>query len=210
MTKKYYYVLYGLAIMAVTGCSSAKLQISTEPSGAKVFVNDVAVGNSPVSVEYSKLPYENVLNVRVQKEEYGTLNTYIEGPKQAGLGQRVMIRIPKAPDETARVNQDVDQILLAHKLAMSRRFGEAMKIAEQLIMDHPTLVSAYVLRGSICFFARNYEEARNSYHHVLDLDASNQEATKMLKYMDDRKMLSAPARAVSGDATSPAIEGANQ
>jgi len=182
--------IFCAAVLLVVGfgCSSAKLQVISEPSGAKVYINDVAEGSTPVNIDYAKLPYESLLTLKVQKENYGTVTAFIEGPKQATLGQKVTLKISKEPDQITQVNRDVDRILAAHKLAMDHRFHEALLIADQLIIEHPDLISAQVLRGSICFYSKNYSEARSSYKRVLELDASNEDATKMLKYLDDRHL----------------------
>jgi hypothetical protein len=187
------------------GCSSARLQVVSEPSGAKVYVNDIAQGSTPVNIDYGKLPYENVLTLKVQKENYGTVTAYIEGPKQATLGQKVTLKIAKQPDEITEVNREVDRIFAAHKLAMDHRFHEALLVADQLIIEHPDFISAHVLRGSICFYSKNYNESRISYKRVLELDASNGEATKMLKYLDDRHLQGGEADRVLSS-NEPAID----
>ncbi|HVZ94985.1 MAG TPA: PEGA domain-containing protein [Phycisphaerales bacterium] len=70
------FVVSGVAALGMLGgCVDRRIFISSEPSGATVFLNDVEVGQTPVEVEFT---YFGVYDVRLRKEGYEPLVTRAE------------------------------------------------------------------------------------------------------------------------------------
>ncbi|NUQ68578.1 MAG: PEGA domain-containing protein [Phycisphaerales bacterium] len=63
-------LLLGVALLA--GCSSRRIAITSEPTGALVTVNDVEVGRTPVEAEFT---YYGVYDVRVEAKGFEPLRT---------------------------------------------------------------------------------------------------------------------------------------
>jgi hypothetical protein len=63
------------AILAVllTGCVERRLTINTDPSDAKVILNDEYIGISPVTVSFN---WYGDYNVRIEKEGFATVRTH--------------------------------------------------------------------------------------------------------------------------------------
>lgn len=61
-----------LSTAALTGCMQRTIHISSEPSGAQVFLNDVEVGRTPVEVGFT---YFGTYDVRLRREGYEPLIT---------------------------------------------------------------------------------------------------------------------------------------
>ncbi|CAG0980846.1 hypothetical protein PHYC_01755 [Phycisphaerales bacterium] len=57
---------------ALPGCLTRKVSVTSEPSGATVFVNDVEVGRTPVEAQFR---YYGGYDVRVEKEGFEPLRT---------------------------------------------------------------------------------------------------------------------------------------
>jgi hypothetical protein len=57
------------------GCVERRIVITSEPSGATIFLNDAEVGRTPVEVDFT---YFGVYDVRVRKEGYEPLVTTAE------------------------------------------------------------------------------------------------------------------------------------
>ena len=71
-----------LALAGVSACSTA-VNITSSPSGAKVFVNEKYIGETPLTVEKSNLVF-NSYNIRLSKEGYRTINSSLEKEAKAG------------------------------------------------------------------------------------------------------------------------------
>ena len=61
----------GLLLISA-GCVDRRLSITSEPSGARVFLNDTEVGVTPVEVNFT---YFGVYDVRLRKDGYEPLTT---------------------------------------------------------------------------------------------------------------------------------------
>jgi hypothetical protein len=59
-------------LMALAGCVERTISISSEPSGALVYLNDEEVGRTPVTVPFT---YYGKYDVRLQKQGYSPLWT---------------------------------------------------------------------------------------------------------------------------------------
>lgn len=175
-----------LLFFVLVGCASKKLVIESEPSGGDVFINEKPMGKTPLTVSYNDLPYDENLSVRIEKEAFGTIRVYVQGPKLAGIGESVHIKLTPVADDTSELNALLDRMLSAHKLALDQRFLEAQRIIDQMIAEHPKLIAPRLLKSAIFVMAKNYSEGRQQYKEVLKLDPGNAEATKMLSYLESR------------------------
>lgn len=63
------------APLVAGGCVERRIVITSEPSGALVFLNDAEVGRTPVEVDFT---YFGVYDVRLRKEGYEPLATKAE------------------------------------------------------------------------------------------------------------------------------------
>ena len=68
-------VLLAASVAALTGCADRRLVITSDPPGARVWVNDVDVGRTPTQAEFT---YFGVYDVRVQKEGFETIITSVK------------------------------------------------------------------------------------------------------------------------------------
>ncbi|GJQ29553.1 MAG: hypothetical protein HBSAPP03_14370 [Phycisphaerae bacterium] len=59
-------------VVALPGCLSRRVSITSEPSGATVWMNDVEVGRTPVQASFL---YYGTYDVRVEHEGYEVLRT---------------------------------------------------------------------------------------------------------------------------------------
>jgi hypothetical protein len=59
-------------ILPLAGCVRRTMKITTEPTGAKVTLNDRQIGTSPVSVDFT---WYGDYSVQLEKEGYETLKT---------------------------------------------------------------------------------------------------------------------------------------
>ncbi|MBM4026304.1 MAG: PEGA domain-containing protein [Planctomycetes bacterium] len=66
-------VVFSLATLLLPGCVERRLTINTEPSGAKVVLNDQEIGISPVTVSFN---WYGDYWVRISKDGYETLDTH--------------------------------------------------------------------------------------------------------------------------------------
>lgn len=62
----------GLCALACGGCLERRIQITSEPPGALVWVNDVEVGRTPTETSFT---YYGVYDVRVRKDGYEPIVT---------------------------------------------------------------------------------------------------------------------------------------
>lgn len=59
---------------ALGGCLTRKLSVTSEPSGARVWANDVELGETPLEAEFT---YYGAYDVRVEKEGYEPIRTLV-------------------------------------------------------------------------------------------------------------------------------------
>lgn len=57
----------GLAVSGLSGCLQRTIKVTSEPSGAIVWINDIEVGRTPVESDFT---YFGDFSVRVRKEGY--------------------------------------------------------------------------------------------------------------------------------------------
>ena len=65
----------GVAVGALVGCQHRTITVTSEPSGAMTYLNDVEVGRTPVDVEFT---WFGTYAVRLELEGYQTLDTSAE------------------------------------------------------------------------------------------------------------------------------------
>jgi tetratricopeptide (TPR) repeat protein len=179
---------FAMALLLITGCASQKLVIESTPSGGTVYINDKKMGTTPLSVNYNELPYDDNISLRIEKQNFSPVTAFVQGPKQAGIGEKVQVKLSKAPDEAAELNAQLDRIMAAHKLALEHHYIEAERLVDQMIADHADLIAPRLLKGAILMMAKNLEEAKQQYQGVLELDPANSEATKMLTYLSTQSI----------------------
>jgi hypothetical protein len=76
--------VFVICIMLLTGCVSSTL-IQSNPSGAKVYVNGALAGTTPYKYKDSKIVGTKT-SIRLEKEGYKPLSTYIKRNEQADVG----------------------------------------------------------------------------------------------------------------------------
>lgn len=64
--------ILSIGALALTGCVDRRLVITSEPSGATVFLNDAEVGRTPMEVDFT---YFGTYDVRLRKEGFEPLVT---------------------------------------------------------------------------------------------------------------------------------------
>ena len=64
-----------LALVALTGCVERRIEITSEPSGALVWLNDQQVGRTPTQAAFL---YHGVYDIRVELEGFEPLRTEAE------------------------------------------------------------------------------------------------------------------------------------
>lgn len=85
--KKFLYSLLGLALLFITGCSSTTM-IQTEPPGAKVYADNMLLGESPVQIKDYKFATSSTY-IKLEKEGYETLNTVICKDEKIHVGAAI-------------------------------------------------------------------------------------------------------------------------
>ena len=63
------------ALPLIAGCAERRIFITSDPSGARVFLNEIEVGYTPVEVDFT---YFGVYDVRLRKEGFEPLITTAE------------------------------------------------------------------------------------------------------------------------------------
>ncbi len=66
------FVLSGLSLLALTGCVDRKIRITSEPPGARVWLNDTEIGTTPAEADFR---FYGRYDVRLEKAGYEPLWT---------------------------------------------------------------------------------------------------------------------------------------
>lgn len=87
------------------------------------------------------------------------------------------VRGPVDVETEKRIAERVSEIYRLHEKALSlvaeRRFGQAERIYEEIVLTSPDDDEAYLLLGHTCLAGGRYEKAASAFHNALHIDPSN-------------------------------------
>lgn len=64
----------GAGLLSLGGCLTRRLEVTSEPSGARVWANDVELGETPLEADFT---YYGTYDVRVEKAGFETIRTLV-------------------------------------------------------------------------------------------------------------------------------------
>jgi tetratricopeptide (TPR) repeat protein len=195
-----------ICFATITGCG-AKYRIKSEPSDSVVTVNGVEMGKTPLDIPFSKLPQDTLFELKIAKEGYGVYSGFVPGPVSGFIGNEVYVKVPKVEDVTNVVNRNTGAVIHAQQLIAGKRYDEALRVLDTAIRENPHFVHPQALRASALFLSKNYTASLAQWNKVLDMDPTNLDARRMVGFINNRGLASAPDAAAM-PATEPAVEGA--
>ena len=144
--------------LTLASCSHGLL-VESEPDGAEIFINGKNVGQTPLELKTEELPPKGNLQVQISKSGHGALTTFLPNPIETGANQRVMVLIPKSEPELLKINRHVGMMIRAHQLYLQGRSYEAKVLIDEAMMENPSYVYPYLLKGAISFLNNDFDGA---------------------------------------------------
>ena len=193
-------VLFLLTVLA-SGCSGPRLKVQSTPPNAQVFIAQQSakdrklLGTTPLEISFKDL-YEKA-GSSPSNGEYLVLtleNTTLE-PERVMLppvtfGSSTMnVKVQLSPKMDVKKAESILQRLHnAQKFAQAGQLERAQIETDKALEVDPAYVRSVSMKGSIFFMQKNYDEATKWFEKALAIDASFDQAVKMIaRIKEERK-----------------------
>ncbi|MCB0348378.1 MAG: tetratricopeptide repeat protein [Bdellovibrionales bacterium] len=190
---KYLSMLYIFACLSIS-CSTASLQIQTEPSDSSVTSIENGVekklGVSPLSYDKNNYPFQDQKLIRLVVEKPGYLKEQIviENEYFMKTGHINVKLTPIAnwkeatqdPQANKYLNDVASMAAEIQAMTVKKDFAGAEALTKSLISRYPKLSVGYILMGNIYYLQRRVGDATQAYAKALDLNPGHQETKSIL------------------------------
>lgn len=184
-----------LLFLIITGCTSASMQILTEPSDTSIIAIENGVekklGSSPIQLDKNNYPFSQTDIIRLVVEKPGYLKEQIvlESSYFKKVGSINIKLTPLAnwkeasqdPQANTYLNDVASMAAEIQAMTVKKDFGNAETLAKSLISRYPKLSVGYILIGNIYYLQRRVGDATQAYAKALDLNPNDQETKSILE-----------------------------
>ena len=171
------------ALLAGMGCASRTYTIKTEPSGADVSLNGKNIGKTPYTFTTESISRESDNIILLTKESMAPVYTVIPAGMGPILSGEASFTLTQKESETQKVNRFAGLLWKAQRLSGQGNYLEASRLADQLLSEDSDLAAAHLLKASILFLSKNVPQAMDEWKKTLQIDPTNEEATRALRLM---------------------------
>ncbi len=186
--------LFIFVLVASMGCTTTRVSVLTNPSGANVYAKPVGsaqptlMGQTPLQFTNKELEKEfngsGALVLEIQKEGFKTDTLFITELSKIDLNI-VRDLAPKRDLEVQTwLNGHIGSMFEVKRLVQAQRYEEALRIVRELKKETPMVATLYEMEGGIYLMQREYKSALDSYRVALKYDNERTEAFKMVKYLE--------------------------
>ncbi len=181
------------------GCSSS-LKVQSEPAGVEVFISQQeskekkSFGKTPVEITYndlreklgSSLSPSDMLVVSLESREFEPEKVYVPPSSFGVTTTHVQVRLtPKK--EVSNAAGILQRLHNAQKFAQAGQFERAHVETDKVLEIDPKFTRALSMKGSISYLQKNYDEALKWFEKALAVDASFEEAVRMIAKIKQEK-----------------------
>ncbi len=180
--------------IALIGCSTANLQIQTEPTESVITSiengAEKKLGVSPLIYDKNNYPFQDQKLIRLVIEKPGYLKEQIviENEYFMKTGQINVKLTPVAnwkeasqdPQANKYLNDVAAMAAEIQAMTVKKDFANAEALTKSLISRYPKLSVGYILIGNIYYLQRRVGDATQAYSKALDLNPGDQETKNIL------------------------------
>lgn len=91
-----------------------------------------------------------------------------------------------APFDRDRTDNVVDHLFKAQQLVMSKKFTDAQEELDKALLINEYLPQAYLLRGTIFYVNKDYEQAKIAWERSIKIDPHNPQAYEYLRLVSKK------------------------
>ena len=190
------YILSLLLITSATlGCSVTNVKVHTNPSGADVYARPVGggdlqlVGKTPLFIESRELDQKfgngaGAIYMEFRKDGYKTDKLFVTEISRIDLSINKDM-VPKRDLEMQYwMNHHISEMFEVRRLVNAKRYGVALEKIRQLKEESPMISKVHEMEAGVLLLKRSYREALDAYRLSIKYDPENQEAVKMVRYLE--------------------------
>ena len=184
-------ILNGSFLFLVGCATTSVVRVQSFPEGAEVALVSKEGGVRPIG----KTP----LMVPPQSLEDGRLNSFIitkDGFKDhhillgrdktqenydISVNLQAQSDDPKVLDSRARQERLAKLVLQGHNLTSSKRYSEAERVLETVILDYPHISAGFDLLGNLAYLKKDLKMALKHYERSLQINPENSETRAMVE-----------------------------
>lgn len=186
-----------LALVALSGCSTAMITVTSTPPQADVFYQapggkeKTVIGKTPISMpvaEFKKLVGDAATSgqyfpLTVEKQGFGTETLQIPASKWGTLITSIDVKLKEGDKQKQQEEKTakaiIEHLFLAQRYALTQQFERANIELDKILVDFPTFARALSMRASIYYAQKNFVESLKWYEEALKADPNMDDAVKM-------------------------------
>jgi tetratricopeptide (TPR) repeat protein len=183
-------------MMALGGCATSTLKVSSLPEGADVSIvapdrAPVKIGKTPLEIESRNYPelFQDSVQVQVAKDGHSPLTVLVPRLPNGGTG-RINLNLQQSELPKVCQNQSDSINLLAKGIADSaslvqrKKMDEAVRLLEDLSSKFGTVPVVHDLLGNVYYLQRNMDRALDSYRRSNKLNPNNIDTIRMIERIE--------------------------
>lgn len=191
--------------MGLISCASGTIVLESVPSRADVFITPAggdqtqSLGQTPLTVKANDLAQINgragPYLLTFKKERFNESKAVITDIPPSDINFRVELAPVSGLEDQDYVNEMLDVVFDAQRLALAGRFDEALQQLKRVQQEVPQLAASYEMEGGIYFLQKRYTDALDAYRTAAKYNPKNPETTRMRNYLEQKLGIYSTVRA---------------
>ncbi|MCB0386522.1 MAG: hypothetical protein KDD43_14105, partial [Bdellovibrionales bacterium] len=180
-----------IVVVVGTGCTTAKVRVHTNPSGADVYVRSVGegrlqrIGQTPLFVNSEELREKyglvGAVYMEIRKEGHKPDSFFITELSKIDLNvNRDLVPI-RDLEQQRWLNGHIETLFEVRRLVEAKRYDEAMRIIRNLRDVTPYVATIHELEGGIYLLKGQHRDALDSFRMAMKYNPENPDTVKMVR-----------------------------
>lgn len=180
---------------AITGCATASIGLDSVPNQAEVYAQPLGggepalLGKTPLNLRAPEILKQTggsgPVLLEFRKNGYNAHRAVITDLSPVDLNLKVALLPMSGLEDQDRMNQLIDTVFEAQRLALSGRFEDATAQVKRVQKEAPQMAAAYEIEGGIYFLQNRLTEALDAYRIAARFNPANPETTRMRNFLED-------------------------
>lgn len=178
-------------VLSLASCVSAgSVVVESSPAEANVFLLDSKTGTSSLigktpltfSKELAKDKDSDIFQLKLEKEGFESKHTSVASLGHETTFLNIQMSSVLSSNSELRKAFEVNRQLLneASRLAMNKRFSEALLRIEKILETDPKNDDAFAAKGSLLYLMKDYSGAEQAWKASLQLNPANENVRSSL------------------------------
>jgi tetratricopeptide (TPR) repeat protein len=189
------YISSGLAfcfLIFVVGCATSHLNLSSNPSKAKVELISpedkvtMELGETPLLLTHDQLAAKQPRGpylLRVRKEGFADREILLLS--LSGMETQINLEL-RSNEPTKALNGAIDGLFRAQELAQNGNYQSSLETLSELQKEHPQIAAIYEIRGSVHMVQGEYAAAAKDLEKAVEFDPENASVRQLYETASQR------------------------